>query len=290
METMNSLLGRKFRDEAGADGAPAGGAAPAAPSTPADSGGSVNEDWGDLSSDDDLIPDSDFMDEPAAGAQPAAPATPPAEPAATPAAPVPTAAPATPEPPATPAQPAAPAEPAPAATPTAAPDIAALRSAYENELTQYYAFDPDTAARLQTEPELVLPQLAARLHLDVLDAVMAQLPQRVGAVVEHINASVARNTEAEGAMFTAYPELKAHKAEVLKAGQMYRAMYPKATREQAIKAIGDFCMQSLGITRAAQQNSPAFTPPSTPAFTPAVGSGGGAPAPAPGEWDFIDED
>lgn len=277
MKTLNALLGKMYRspeDDGASAAAPA--AAPAGVDTgsaPAAGDSPVVNDWEGLSGDD-----GDFSGD--APAAPATPAAPPATPAANPDAPTPpsVAAPAAPEP--QPVQ-------APAAEPAAPPaeaqpvDITAIRAQYEKDLTAYYAIDAETAQRLQTEPENVLPQLAARVHLEVLDTIMAQLPNRMQSILSHINTYEAREKEASDTFFTAYPDLKEHKDAVLRVGQMYRAANPKATKEQAVKAIGDFVRTSLGLTPPAPavQQAPAAQP-----FTPAGSSGGGAPVVVPDLW------
>jgi hypothetical protein len=282
-QRLNSVM---YREEN--SGVPESGASSTPAATPSAGAGDVqSDDWG--ATDDDALDTPVVPDVPAAGGTPAVPATPAATPAPAATPPVVPAAAAT--------VPAAPAEPAtPAAIPTEAPaapivpvDIAVLRKNYENELTANYKLDPETAARLQTEPENVLPMLAARVHLDVLDAVMAQLPQRVGGMIQQFNTFSARERESEDAMFSAYPQLKAHKDSVLKVGQMFRQANPKATREQAIKYIGDFVMHSLGLTALAAAPAAPAVAPVLP-FTPGTSGGAGDTPVAKGDWDFIDED
>lgn len=178
-------------------------------------------------------------------------------------------------------------QPEPAQPAEAPVDMKALRAQYETELTAYYAMDAQTAERLQTEPELVLPQLAARVHLEVLDAVLAQLPHRVNAMIQQRQTAQTRETEAEDSFFGAFPDLREHKDAVLRVGQMYRAANPKATKDEAVKAIGEFVRQSLGLTAPVPTAPPAIQQQKP--FTPAVGGGNGAPAQA-SEWDFITQD
>jgi len=268
MLVRHMLLSRKYRsaDPMGdAGGAPASG------------GSDVQTDWGDVS---DMNEDGGDVSVPAAAPESTVQATPVATPE-------PVVAPVTPvaaEPVVAPPQ----AQAEPVAQPTAPVDIAALRKDYETQLVSHYGMDAETAQRLQTEPELVLPQLAARVHLEVLDAVMAQLPQRMTSMLTQFNESTARETEAEGTFFGAYPDLKGHKDAVIRVGQMYRAANPKATKEQAVKAIGDFVRQSLGLL-APVASTVAPTAPVNP-FTPAGGAGGGAAVPQLSEWDMMIRD
>jgi hypothetical protein len=250
------------------------------PSTvPSADDGSVNEDWGSLSEDDPV----DVGDSAGTAAEPVAPAPTPAQVPA-PTAPVPTPLPTAAEPPVQPS-----AEPSPTPAPTAPPvDIAALRKTYLGELEDYYKIDADTASQLQTEPELVLPKLAASVHIEVLDAVMSALPQRVMALIQQNADFTKREATAKDYFFEEYPELRNHEDTVMRVGRMFREANPKASKAEARKQIGEFVMMSLNLksTKAASVTPSA---PSNP-FTPASGSGGVSAPPQPGEWDFIVED
>ncbi len=178
----------------------------------------------------------------------------------------------------------------PAQTPQStepAPDLVALRQQYNTQLQQYYAFDQETAQRLQTEPELVLPQLAANLHMAVMDAVMSSLPSRVFNLVNNVTEMNRIEREAEDTFFSAWPELRDVKPQVLQVGAMFRAANPGATKEQVVDAVGKFVMQSLGRTRASASPAQNIQPP----FTPAGGGGAGNIPVAPKSiWEEIAQD
>lgn len=159
----------------------------------------------------------------------------------------------------------------------------------DKELLDFYKIPDDLAARLSTEPELVLPQLAVSMHKamerNVLAMVQHMLPQHLTQALQ----ATERETKAKDAFYTVHPHLKPYEGEVLKAGQLYRQMNPKATPEEAIKMIGTIVSQALGISASA----PAAPAPAAavaaaaaaaakPApFTPAGGAGSGrGPAPA----------
>jgi hypothetical protein len=275
------ILKHWYRAEATEGGDLGGTATPTADTTPeADTGvADVNDTWGDMVSDEQTSTDvnthADITDTPPVATPPVAPVAPTVPPVAA----EPTAV----QPPTPQAQPVANAE-----TPAAPVDLVALRQNYQNELTNYYALSQEDAQRFQTEPELVLPSLAAKVHLEVLDAVMAQLPQRVTQMISHHAEVTKREKQAEDEFFAPFPDLAKHKDAVLRVGQMYRAANPTATKEQAIKAIGDFVRQSLGLTAPAPvvQSAPAPTNP----FIPAGSSGSGAVPPQRSEWDFLIED
>lgn len=254
-----------------------------APIPAADSGNSASpvvNDWADMASDGD----GDLgIGEGAESIAPPAPVASPSVPVV-PAAPVPAAGAEPTVPPQTQAEP-APVQPAPAQSPEQPVDLGALRENYRQLLTQDYAISPEDALRLQTEPEQVLPALAAKVHLQVLDAISAQLPNRVGNIVTQIIEGQKRESEAQESFFGAFPDLKNHRDAVLRVGMMYRAANPTAPKEAAIKAIGDFVRQSLGLS------VPSAAPPQASVqqanvFTPAQSAGGGnTPVAGLSLWD-----
>ncbi len=263
-----------------------GGAPPAAPAAgggPADNGANDTKVTPDPVSPDvqDFLNDGDddAGGSPAAVA-PAAPAAAPAKPVAPAAAPV---APAAVTPPKV--EPSAPAAPAPAAaaaipavTPPVAPPAAALapaaapvdpnawRQTAIKELETMYALPPEVGEQLTADPSQipkVMAQLAAKLHLSVLEATvngMAHtLPRHIGSYLAQERA----NTEAKSAFFKRWPQLdeKTHGQAALAAAQLFRAANPKATREQAIDFVGAQLLVQLGI---APGQAPVVTPPAGP--------------------------
>lgn len=213
-------------------------------------------------------------------AEPAEPPTPQTEPSAEPSAVPP---------------PAAEDTPPPAQEPPAEPQVRydEVRAKQIEALAARYAFDEETADRLMTEPDKVLPQLAARLHMDVAEAVlrsvMLALPQWIDA---HMGMK-GRESEAERIFFEANPDLRdaKYRDAILMMGQTFRSMNPSAPAEEAVKVIGAMVRAAFGLQQPQRQM------PSAPApFTPVRG-GGGTAAPAPKQvnpWaelaeEFLDE-
>lgn len=268
------------------DAAPAAAPAPVTPQelsapveteTPsADSG----IDWADLSADVDDDAGSDFGDEPGAPAEPAAPA-PEAQPPAVVEAPAAE----------TPPEVIQPEQVAPVTPPvTQTPEQARqAENAYMAQLENLYKFDEETTLTLQTEPEKVLPALAAKLHLDVMKSVLAQVQGMIPEVMQQQTTMSTRETKAKGEFYGSWPELQKYEAQVLEVGKMYRAMNPTASAEEAIQRIGETAMTALGLTRAAPP-APPPTPPRA-GFRPAVPGRVSAPEVAPTEWDqLLDDD
>ena len=161
------------------------GGVPASESaTPAEEPTGSDVNWSQLDEDfsqEDLEPgttvEGDLEVVPGAGdaVEPTPGATPPATPAV---APTPAA---TPTPPAatppvqTPAvetpAPAAPTPSAPQVEPSPLPDYVAWRSQREADLAaQTYSITDEDASKLLTEPETVLPRMAARMHMEVMES------------------------------------------------------------------------------------------------------------------------
>lgn len=219
---------------------------------------------------------------------------PPAPAAATPASPVPatpaaTAAPAVPVVPAVPATPAVtpatPATPQPAAAAPEVPGAPAQtpeqRQAEEEKLTsqlvEYYKFDEATAAQLQSEPELVLPKLAAQMHVAMMKGMVNMMTQFVPQIVATHTQRATREESSKNMFFAAYPDLKGYERQILEVGAMFRRMNPTASPEEAVQRIGETVRAALGLTKAAVTTTPPAPPVRAPGstFRPA---GGGLPA------------
>lgn len=244
-------------------------------------------DSGPISDFTDLLDDADEFEgeEPAAIPAGEAPAAPAASPSA-PAAPVPS-----PAPPqaAVPAQPAAPATP-PAApvTPAITPEqIAEFRKKALEELEAHYKLPDDEAVALATEPEKVLPRLAARLQMQVMDEVARQLQRDLPLMLQTQQLGRETETKARGQFFGEWPGLAEHEAQVLEVGKMFRAANPQATPEMAIETVGRMTAMALGLDEAVVRRKAESAPSPATAASPVpqprrpvgVGSAGGAPPP-----------
>jgi len=109
--------------------------------------------------------------------------------------------------------------------------------AYVAQLERLYQFDEDTALKLQTEPEKVLPALAAKLHLDVMKTVLAQVQGMIPTVLEKQTVAAKREQEAESMFFTTWPELRGYDKQIMEVGRMYRQLNPNAPAAEAVKRI-----------------------------------------------------
>lgn len=187
---------------------------------------------------------------------------------------------ATPAPPAPVAQaaPAAVASPAPAAPEPPPVDHAAQLEQQMKELTARYRLSEEDARAMLTEPEVVLPRLAATMHRQMQEAVAQTLAQQIPQMVAHAQARHVVEQEAQNLFFGRWPDLRPHSDAVARVGMMYRAANPKATPAEAVEQIGQIVSMSLGVpmpgVAPVAPAAPAPAPkPSVPPHRPAAAGG-----------------
>lgn len=186
-------------------------------------------------------------------------------------------------------QPTAPAEEQPVAPPMTAEELTKYRETFQSALEQAYAFSDEDATALQVEPEKVLPKMAARLHMEVLDNVMQHVYKALPDVIKSYTVAESREEKAQNEFFGAWPELRGHTKQVLQMGQMYRQMNPTASPQEAIQRIGEMTMVALGKQR--KPTGETVPAPQQAPFKPAAPGRVGTPPPAQGKWDqFLDDD
>ena len=268
---IHKLL-RRFMDEAGgAEDGGAGGGVPAPAAEPAEASTEADVNWADmadaLEADDagedqgQVEGDAEIVGETPAVATPAV-ETPPVTP---PVAETPPVTPPTPE--------------------TPAPDYTAWRTERLGQLEQQYALNEADAAALLTEPETVLPKLAAAVHMEVLESAMRGMQAMMPVLMQQVNQHTELNTRAKNLFTSINPDLADPQFEpaIMQLGQVYRNVNAKASPEEAARAIGNLVRSALGIAApaVAAPSAPAASPVAPVPFTPARGGGSGnAPLPA----------
>lgn len=247
---MRKLLSRVYREEENGSGSSEGSAAPA----PA--AGKPAVDWADLNEGISAGSDDDEYEEEESSSAPVSdPATPEGKTGETPTTDE-DASTSPPEAETAPAEdevkPLTPEEQA-AQVEKLQKDFDEWRQAEVAKLEKAYTFDEETASRLLTEPELVLPKLAAELELNAtrraLEAVQRMIPQLVPQVVQ----TQATEKEAEKFFYGKNPDLRKHHKHVLKAGALFRQMNPNATPEEAAEGIGNIVRQTLKLPAQKQE-------------------------------------
>lgn len=277
------------------------------PEIPAEEGATSDVNWADMAADSDdedagLTVEGEFaVDE--SGEQPelvpgdSAPVVPAQEPTA-PAqeTPAPVAEPVAPVQPQAPA-PAVP-EPTPAQAPAPSLDYNSWRTQHLSGLEKHYALDTDTAQALLTEPETVLPKLAAQVHFEVTENVLKAVHQMMPGLITQFTRNTEVETKAQNAFFEKNPDLKGvDQAKILQIGAMFRQVNPTADADTTIVTIGNMVRTALGLpaggvpAQGAAPNAPAQ--PVVQPFAPARGGGGGTAPRAPAQanpWASLIED
>lgn len=116
-----------------------------------------------------------------------------------------------------------------------------------DQLVKYYALPEDLATKVQTEPETVLPVLAAKMHQSVLSSVERMLRVDLPQVVKQTQTVMVAEQAAKDQFYGAWPGLKDFETQVLEVGAMYRKMNPKADAKTATEKIGSVVCAALGL-------------------------------------------
>ena len=165
---------------------------------------------------------------------------------------------------------------------TAAPEAyGSWRQARVTELEQHYTFSEDESAALLSEPELVLPKLAAKVHMEVLENSMRAMQAMVPVMLEQIKTHTEVNTSARSLFTSINPDLAdpSYEPAIMQLGMAYRQMNRSAGAEEASRAIGNLVRAALNMAPGAPAAAPVggSLPPAAPVtpFVPMRGGGGG---------------
>lgn len=273
-----------LQEEAGDEGSPSPGA-----DAPSD------RDWGSLADDEPGGSDDGGQgveDSPSPAPAPAPAPSPTPTPA--PAAPTPAPTPATP--PATPAVPPAapPATPPAAATPpTPAPpppqpgpsneELQQQRDSYKAELTRAYTLTQEQADQALTQPEEVLPALAAEIQLRTSEAITRGLLQVLPQIVQQVMKTQEISAKGEEEFFSQFGDLRdeAGRQAVLAIGQAFRQLNPNASKAEFIAKVGLSARVALGRHVDGGAGAPAAPAPNLAPPPPPAAPGGGSQAAVP---------
>lgn len=172
-------------------------------------------------------------------------------------------------------------EPVPSTPETKTPEEQAeIRAKAEEQLVEYFALDEDDAELVQTNPQEVLPKLAAKLYLDLyestVNAVSAALPRMIEGVQQQRQAMQA----GEQAFYGKWKALdtKEGRETVQRFGAAYRQVYPNATLEQFINDVGVQAMIALKLPIEGYAEPPATEPPPATQVPPAPAAATNTPA------------
>jgi hypothetical protein len=151
-------------------------------------------------------------------------------------------------------------------------DVAAWKTQMSEALSKSYELSDDDVVLLASEPEKVFPKLAAKLHVEVLEAAVNGIMSQVPGVVARELDRQRMVIQSKNAFFSRWPQLAAHEQAVQKVATMYRQMNPTTPMEQAIEEIG---LQASVMLRL-----PVEGLPGTQVQNPAPVTPGIPPAPA----------
>lgn len=173
------------------------------------------------------------------------------------------------QPPAQPAQPATaqPAQPAePAQQPVTAEQIAESfrnwRANAEHVLSNsHYNLSQEDANQLNIDAGQVIPKLMSRVYLDAVTAAVNVISQALPYTV--MNTIDAHNgyQRNEDEFYGEWPGLKEHGPEVIRVGQVFRHLNPKASKADFIRSVGAQVAMSLGLTAEQARGATVRQPP-----------------------------
>lgn len=134
-----------------------------------------------------------------------------------------------------------------------------------------FALTDEEAIAFEENPTEALSKMGAKLYYDAMTATMARMAEIVPAMIANYQEAVKNSSKSEDFFFNKWPQLDRgkHLNEVVRIGQIYRQMNPKATSEQFVNDVGLMVTTSLGLT--GKPSSPQSKPGG---FRPAIGGGG----------------
>lgn len=156
--------------------------------------------------------------------------------------------------------PAQPTQPQPQAAPPV--DPAEMRAKYVEGLMTEYALSQEDALALATQPETVMPRIAANMHMRVMQDVAAHVQQVFAMVPEMLKQQLAQQeaeSSAKQEFYSAWPGLSEHHAAVVANARMVRQANPNATRQQVIDMAGVLTATALGLDPNTLKAKPAAT-------------------------------
>lgn len=167
-------------------------------------------------------------------------------------------------------------------------ELQKVRGQVESQLTQLYELEPEDAELFQMEPEKVLPKLAAKLHMNVLEAMHEGVRGMLPTMIQQVTQQQQAQEKYVGAFFEAWPALNDEKYmdTVVRVVENYKRSNPQAPVEQVINEAGAAAMIALRLPleqqqqqqmQPVQQQQQVNNPPPSPAATGT--SGGRSPEP-----------
>lgn len=131
-----------------------------------------------------------------------------------------------------------------------AAQVQKARQEAEVELLETYAMNPELGDQLIREPEKVLPQLAARVHLNVTQTVLEAVMQNLPIWLSRINTTSAQEEKFFSEIEGKFPQLVGHREEMKRVRDTHLALNPKVDRVRLQKDVTLQSLIALGLVRA----------------------------------------
>lgn len=151
-----------------------------------------------------------------------------------------------------------------------------------------YSLSDEEKKALDEEPSKMLPQLAGRLHMQILTAAVTQAANLMPHFVQQTQVRNTEEERLETQFFDSFPKLREHPDEVMRVAKAYRQAYPDLDSDTMMKEVGAAVSIRLKIPTPGQES----TPPQPAAETPPVPSaarGSTTPPATPAKQSWLEE-
>ena len=154
---------------------------------------------------------------------------------------------------------------------------------------QVYKLSQEDADLLDTEPSKVLPQLAGRMHMQVMTATMAQVVNMFPQLMEQFQTQTAEYKSTEDTFYERYSELRGREAEVNQLAAQLRAIDKKKVGQEFMEELAALASVRLRIPIGQQAATPAQPRPQASPPPPMASARGSTRQVPAGEKTWLDD-
>jgi hypothetical protein len=166
---------------------------------------------------------------------------------------------------------------------------------WKTKLAEQYTVSEEDAEMVLTNPEKILPQMAANIHsqimMEVTKTMSQAIPQLIAQTLQAQPGMVSgamkahENTETRQAkFFETFPKLSEHKKTVATAAQTVQTNFPDLSLEDQLQKTGQVAMAMLGLQMTPKEE-PVATPAAEPFIPASTGSSSSDSTPVESEWE-----